>query len=162
MTESVQNLLVRRTIRIEAPPSHVFEVFVTRLDTWWPRSHHIGASAEFEAKIEPREGGRWYEVGADGKECEWGRVLTWEPPRRIVLSWEISATWQHDPSVANEVEVRFHPDGEQATLVELEHRKLERYGEHAPAMYGAFASEQGWSGILESLAAVAKQSAPGT
>ena len=159
MADEIRNLLVRRAITIQAPPEHVFDVFVNRLDLWWPRSHHIGKGSSFQARLEPKLGGRWYEVGDDGAECDWGRVLVWEPPSRIVLSWDISAQWQHDPEVANEVEVLFRPEG-CATRVELEHRKIERYGDHAQAMYGVLGSDGGWSGILRMLALAAEGSDP--
>jgi uncharacterized protein YndB with AHSA1/START domain len=150
MTNEVQNLLVRRSITIAAPPQHVFDVFVNRLDLWWPRTHHIGKTSAFQAKLEPKLGGRWYEVGDDGTECDWGQVLVWEPPRRLVLTWDINAQWQHDPSIANEVEVLFQQQGT-ATRVELEHRKIERYGDQAQAMHAVFSSDSGWSGILQRL-----------
>jgi len=158
MENEVKNLLVRRAITIHAPPEHVFDVFANRLDLWWPRSHHIGKSPSFKAKLEPKLGGRWYEVSDDGTECDWGRVLVWSPPRRIVLTWDINAQWQHDPSIANEVEVAFTPEGSAATRVELEHRKIERYGDQAQAMYGVFSSDGGWTGILQMLASVAEGS----
>lgn len=151
MTAEVQNLIVRRAITIQAPPEHVFDVFVNRLDLWWPRSHHIGKASTFRAKLEPKLGGRWYEVGDDGIECDWGKVLVWEPPRRLVLTWDIDARWQHDADIANEVEVLFRPEGP-VTRVELEHRKIERYGDQAQAMHAVFSSDTGWSGILQLLA----------
>lgn len=157
MSVDVQNLLVRKIIHIHAPAAHVFDVFVHRMDLWWPRSHHIGQSSGFSARLEPMEGGRWYERGDDGSECDWGRVLAYEPPQRLLLSWDISAQWTYDPSVANEVEVRFIPEGETQTKVELEHRKIERYGSAAEAMFGVFDSENGWSGILKKLAEAAEQ-----
>lgn len=157
MTADVQNLLMRRAITIQAPPEHVFDVFVNRMDLWWPRSHHIGKASAFQARLEPKDGGRWYEVGNDGVECDWGRVLVWDPPRRLVLTWDIDAQWQHDPQVANEVEVLFRPEGA-GTRVELEHRKIDRYGDQAQAMFGVFSSDAGWSGILRLLASVAENS----
>jgi uncharacterized protein YndB with AHSA1/START domain len=156
MTAEVQNLLVRRTIAVQAPPEHVFEVFVNRIDLWWPRSHHIGKDPRFTARLESKVGGRWYEVGSDGQECDWGRVLAYEPPGRLVLSWDITADWKHDPGLGTEVEVLFRREGE-GTRVELEHRKIERYGSHAEAMLGVFSSERGWSGVLRALAELAAQ-----
>jgi uncharacterized protein YndB with AHSA1/START domain len=159
MSTFVQNLLLRRTIVIQAPPAHVFEVFVNGLNLWWPRTHHIGKAQDFTAKLEPRMGGRWYEVGPDGEECDWGRVLAWEPPRRIVLSWDISAHWRHDPGIANEVEVLFVAEPGDRTRVELEHRKIERYGDEALSMFDVLGSESGWSGVLKCLATVAENGA---
>jgi uncharacterized protein YndB with AHSA1/START domain len=105
--------------------------------------------------MEPREGGRWYERSADGGECDWGRVLAWEPPHRVVLSWEISADWQPDPSIDTQVEVRFHAEDERTTRVELEHRGLEAFGARADEMRGIFDSGGGWPGLLERFAGAA-------
>jgi len=77
---------VRKTIVVKAPQARAFEVFTTRFGSWWPKSHHIGSAEMAEAIVEPRMGGRWYEKGVDGSECEWGKVLAWEPPFRVVLS----------------------------------------------------------------------------
>ena len=161
MTTQVKNLLLRKTISVKAPPSHVFDVFVNRFDTWWPRTHHIGKTPSFTTKLEPRQGGRWYEISEDGQECDWGRVLVWEPPNRLVLTWDITASWQYDPNVANEVEVLFHAEGDGQTRVELEHRKLENYGNDAMTMFGIFDSDDGWTSILRSLASQAAATARG-
>ncbi len=156
MTLRVQDLIVRKSLSIQAPVSHVFDVFAHRIDAWWPRSHHIGKDPNFVARLEPRVGGRWYEVCADGVQCDWGRVLVWEPPHRLVLSWEINADFQHDPSIDNEVEVLFRAEGDDRTRVELEHRKIERYGDKAAAMQAVFDSERGWAGILKELQRVSE------
>jgi uncharacterized protein YndB with AHSA1/START domain len=102
--------------------------------------------------IEPFVGGRWFERGVDGSECDWGRVRAWDPPRCLMLSWEISSDWRHDPSIQTEVEVRFSAEGA-STRVDLEHRLLQHYGEAAAKMRGIFDSEQGWMGLLEAFAA---------
>ncbi len=83
MTVDSQRIFVRNTITVNAPVAHVFAVFTERQDTWWPRPHHIGTCQRFTAVLEPRVGGRWYERGDDGSECDWGRVLVWEPPHRV-------------------------------------------------------------------------------
>ncbi len=124
-------LAVRRSILVSVSQERAFEVFTRRLSVWWPQGHHIGSANEYEPLIEPREGGRWYERGADGSECDWGRVLRWEPPRQIVLAWQISPQWTYDPDLLTEVEVRFIPEGPDHTRVELELRGLEAYGEDA-------------------------------
>lgn len=152
----IQSLLVRKKIEVHAPREHTFQVFTERFDLWWPRSHHIGKTDTFKAMLEPKLGGRWFEKGDDGSECDWGRVLAWEPPARLVLSWNINAQWQSDPSIANEVEVLFTQLGEHTTLVELEHRRLERYGDDALMMRNVFDSEGGWTGILVSMARFAE------
>lgn len=155
MTAETKELMVRKSVEIDAPVEHVFDVFVNKHDLWWPRSHHIGKTEQFVAKLEPKAGGRWFEVGSDGSECNWGRVLEWQPNKRIVLTWDISAEWQYDPNLANEVEVNFVALGPERTRVELEHRKIERYGVKAQEMAAVFDSERGWAAILGGLAKVA-------
>jgi len=157
MIAVAKDLLVRKSIIVNAPVAHVFAVFAEKQDTWWPRSHHIGAREQFTAILEPRAGGRWYERGDDGSECNWGRVLVWEPPHRLVLSWDINAEWKYDPSVANEVEVKFIAEGRSRTRVELEHRKIERYGDKAAEMFKAFDSDGGWTGLLRAMAEAAEK-----
>lgn len=104
--------------------------------------------------IEPRAGGRWYERGVDGSETECGVVTTWEPPSRLVLAWMLDAGFRYDPDPAHasEVEVRFVADGPSTTRVELEHRKLEVFGEQAEAVRTAIGGEGGWGGILKEFA----------
>jgi uncharacterized protein YndB with AHSA1/START domain len=153
MTEQAAGLAVRHTLTVEAPPERAFAVFTEGLASWWPlTTHTIGAQPAVTAVVEPRAGGRWYERAADGSECDWGRVLAWEPPHRLVLSWEIAADWQHDPGLATEVEVRFHAQEDDRTRVELEHRGLEAYGERAGEMRDTFDSPGGWPGLLERFA----------
>jgi uncharacterized protein YndB with AHSA1/START domain len=137
---------VKKSIRVNAPQARAFEVFTARFDAWWPKGHHIGQAEMKEAVIEPRQGGRWYEKGVDGSECDWGTVLAWDPPKRVVLSWHINSKFAIDQSVASEVEVRF-TEADGVTLVELEHRIEAQDGE---AMRAAVDSPGGWSGLLES------------
>jgi uncharacterized protein YndB with AHSA1/START domain len=87
---------VRRSVRVAAPQERAFKVFTAGVGRWWPRSHHIGASDLDTVVIEPKAGGRWYERGVDGAECEHGKVLVWEPPARLVLAWQISTDWKYD------------------------------------------------------------------
>jgi uncharacterized protein YndB with AHSA1/START domain len=107
-----------------------------------------------EAIIEPRVNGRWYERGVDGTECDWGRVLAWEPPNRLVVTWQINGRWQYDPDPehASEVEVRFVPDGNGQTRVELEHRHLDRLVD-GQAMHAAVSGTGGWGSVLSQYAA---------
>lgn len=151
MSLEVQNVLVRKSLVIEAPAAHVFETFTRRIDVWWPRKHRIGPDEKFEARLETHVGGRWYERGESGAECDWGRVLAWEPPTRLMLSWCINAQWKYDPTFETEVEVRFIEEGRERTRVELEHRKLERYGDQTQMMRAIFDSAEGWMGTLELL-----------
>ena len=157
MDSAASGLFVRKEITVEASQTRAFNVFTQEHGVWWPlATHHIGNAAAETAIIEPRAGGRWFERAADGSECDWGRVLVWDPPGRLVLSWEISADWKHDASVDTQVEVRFVALGPALTRVELEHRQLERFGVAAEQMRGIFDSEGGWNGILKLFAARAR------
>jgi uncharacterized protein YndB with AHSA1/START domain len=143
---------VRKSINVRATPDRAFQVFTAGMSRWWIKSHSINKSPIKEIVIESKVGGRWYERGEDGSTCDWGRVLSWEPPNRLVLSWEITADWKHDPNLKTEVEVRFIADGKNATRVELEHRRLDLYGVRGDEMRSIFDSEMGWKGLLQAFA----------
>src|SRR5262249_24481149 len=154
--ESDQANCLRKVVSVNASPEVSWRVFTEKMSTWWPlTTHKIGKANAVEAVMEPRVGGRWYERGDDGSTCDWGRVLSWEPHSRLVLSWQISADWQYDPNLKTEVEVRFISEGKDGTRVELEHRHLDRYGARRDEMRGIFDSEGGWSGLLASFARAA-------
>jgi uncharacterized protein YndB with AHSA1/START domain len=149
---------VRKTVMVNVPQAHAFAAFTERHGEWWPLQHyHIGAQPPQTAILEPRPGGRWFERAHDGSECDWGRVLVWEPPSRIVLSWEIGSDWKHDPNLKTEVEVRFVAEGKDRTRVELEHRGLDAYGARRDEMRAIFDSDRGWKGLLDSFAAHASE-----
>jgi uncharacterized protein YndB with AHSA1/START domain len=155
MTQAT-GLFVQKSITVQAPVERAFAVFTERFDAWWPRTHHIGESDMATAILEQRQGGRWYEKGVDGSECDWGTVLAWEPPRRVVLSWQINGDWKYEPDLAksSELEVRFIPDGPERTRVELQHRALERHGPGAEQMRRDVGSDEGgWGGLLKLYAA---------
>jgi uncharacterized protein YndB with AHSA1/START domain len=144
---------IKKSVLVAASAERAFHAFTQEMSTWWPlRSHHIGKVDAECVVIEPFAGGRWFERGVDGSECDWGKVQEWDPPRRLVVSWEISSDWRHDPSIQTEVEVRFSAEGA-STRVDLEHRLLHHYGEAAAQMRGLFDSEQGWMGLLKAFAA---------
>ncbi len=144
---------VRKVVNVKAPPAVAWRVFTEKMGTWWPLSmYKIGKAKAVDVVIEPRVGGRWYERGDDGSTCDWGSVALWEPHSRLVLYWEITADWQHDPTLKTEVEVRFNAEGNNSTRVELEHRRLDLYGARRDEMHGTFDSEGGWSGLLASFA----------
>jgi uncharacterized protein YndB with AHSA1/START domain len=140
---------VRRSVTVPAPPDRAFEVFTSRIGAWWPRTHHVGAVEPETVVIEPREGGRWFERAPDGTECQVGQVLVWDPPGRLVLAWQLTAEWTYDPDLITEVEVRFLPQGEGSTRVELEHRDLERFGDKAGQVRGAIDAPSGWTAVLD-------------
>ena len=152
-TEKVPGWVVRKTVTVDVPQAYAFSVFTEHFGSWWPlATHKIGKQDAVTAIIEPKLGGRWFERSVDGAECDWGRVRVWEPPRRLVLTWEVSADWQPDSTIQTEVEVTFVVDGPDRTTVHLEHRKLEDYGEKAEMMRSIFDSEGGYGGILQRFA----------
>lgn len=140
--------VVSKSLAVDAPPQRAFEVFALRFDSWWPRSHHTGDGDLVEAVIEPRQGGRWYATTTAGEE-EWGRVLVWDPPNRLVLDWQLDADFKYDAGLHTDVEVRFIPESDARTRVEFEHRDLERYGDRAAQHAAVLGSEGGWNGLLE-------------
>ena len=148
--------VVRRSITIETDRQHAFDVFTAGIETWWPPEHTIGSTPMTTIAIEPKVGGRCYTVHEDGAEVTWATVLAWEPPARLVIGWHITAEWQCDPNFVTEVEVRFSAQGPKTTLVDLEHRNLERYGDAIEPMFAALDSDGGWPGSLRRFAAAAE------
>jgi uncharacterized protein YndB with AHSA1/START domain len=151
---------IRGTTTVGVPVDQAFRVFTDSFNTWWPAQYHIGRADMADAILEPREGGRWYERGVDGSECDWGRVLAWEPPHRLVVTWQINGQWQYDPDPehASEIEVHFRADGPEQTTVELEHRRLERLVD-GQALRDGITGGGGWSSLLELFAKAAKNQA---
>jgi uncharacterized protein YndB with AHSA1/START domain len=149
MTETT--VAVRRSVTVQASPERAFEVFTNGFSSWWPlETHHIGATMATEGILEPHAGGRWYERDADGNECEWGTVIAFEPPDRVLLGWHLTPEWAYDPDPekATEVEVTFTPT-EGGTLVELEHRGFEKHGDTGTKMRDAVGAPGGWGDLLE-------------
>jgi uncharacterized protein YndB with AHSA1/START domain len=146
---------VRTHTVVEAPVQRAFDVFTQEMKSWWPADHHILDGEVGEMIFEPRAGGRIYDRGTDGRECTWARVFAYEPPDRLVFSWDISPQWviETDLERTSEVEVRFIAEAESRTRVELEHRGLERHGEGWEGMYGAVSSDGGWPKTLDAFAA---------
>jgi uncharacterized protein YndB with AHSA1/START domain len=137
---------VAASIVVDAPIETAFRVFTADIGSWWPSDHHILDAELTEMVFEPRAGGHVYDRGVDGSECRWARVLAYEPPDRVVFSWDIDPRWQiqPDPTRTSEVEVRFTAEGPQRTLVELEHRGIERHGEGWEGVRDAVGSPGGW------------------
>jgi DNA-binding transcriptional ArsR family regulator len=130
-----QEVVVIKTVQVNAPLAVAFEVFAGQ--EWWPvATHHLAEPAGSEVVLEPFPGGRWYERAADGTETDWGTVLAWQPPYRLLLTWQVSPRWTYekDPARGSELEVTFTPEGPHVTRVEVTHRRLERYGDEAERM----------------------------
>jgi uncharacterized protein YndB with AHSA1/START domain len=142
------------TITVDAPIDKAFDIFVRSMNAWWPHQYHIGQAEVAEVVLEPKAGGRWYERGVDGTECDWGRVLAYEPPGRLLFTWQINGQWQFDPDPrhASEIEVRFTAEGTE-TLVNLEHRLLHRL-EGGEVIHEAIRGGGSWAVLLESYAKV--------
>jgi uncharacterized protein YndB with AHSA1/START domain len=146
---------VVKEVSVNASVEHAFKVFTDGIDRWWPRQHHIGQSPLKTEVLETRMGGRWYGLSEDGTECDIGKVLVWQPPTRLVLSWQLTAEWQFDPDFLTEIEVVFTAEGPGKTKVVLEHRNLDAYGSAAPAMRKMIGADDGWGLIVDSFVAAA-------
>src|SRR5688500_6235139 len=147
---------VRRHIVVDAPIEKAFSVFTERFGDFKPPEHNLLASPIAETVFEPRVGGHIYDRGEDGSECRWARVLAYEPPDRVVFSWDISPQWQieTEPDNASEVEVQFVAEGPERTRVELEHRNLDRHGDGWQAVRDGVADDAGWPLYLDRYAAL--------
>jgi uncharacterized protein YndB with AHSA1/START domain len=147
MSTQTTDTSVRMSVVVQAPIERAFSVFTDDIATWWPPEHHILQSELAEMVFEPYVGGCLYDRGVDGSECRWARVLAYEPPNRVMFSWDINPRWQieTDPAKTSEVEVRFVSETATCTRVELEHRKLERHGAGWIEMRDAVSSPQGWT-----------------
>jgi uncharacterized protein YndB with AHSA1/START domain len=154
MTTQAQATSVQSEIVVEAPLERAFAVFTEDIGSWWPPENHTLEAELAEMVFEPRVGGHVYDRGVDGSECRWARVLAYEPPNRVVISWDLTPQWQleTDSSRASEIEVRFVREAPERTRVELEHRNLERHGEGWEGLRDAVGSEGGWGSCLQSFA----------
>jgi uncharacterized protein YndB with AHSA1/START domain len=146
MTTQTERTTVRVDVVVEAPQERAFRVFSGKFDKIKPRDHNMLEVDIAESVFEPREGGRVYDRGVDGSECAWARVLAYEPPERVVFSWDISPQWQleTDLSRSSEVEVRFVSEAPDRTRVELEHRHLDRHGDGWQGLREGVGGEGGW------------------
>lgn len=151
--------IVRKEVVVGAPVDKAFFVFTQRLGDFKPPEHNLMAAPIAETVFEPRVGGHIYDRAVDGTECHWARVLVYEPPHRVVFSWDIGPTWQleTDPSNASEVEVRFTEQDADRTLVQLEHRHIDRHGPGWEAVADGIGNDQGWPLYLARYAAVVEQ-----
>ena len=156
MTMQTEDTTIRSEIAVDAPAERAFRVFTERFDRIKPHDHNLLPVAIEECVFEPRAGGRIYDRGVDGSECQWGRVLAYEPPERIVFSWDINAQWQIETDLerTSEVEVRFVAESQDRTLVVLEHRYLDRHGSGWEAIREGVRGDQGWPLYLQRFADV--------
>ena len=148
MTPTIAIAPVCKSIRVNTSAAHAFEVFTSGLGRWWPCDKGIGKLPMKAAVLEPRLGGRWYELAEDGSQADVGKIIVWEPPQRFVMTWDINSRWKPDTAVSSEVEVRFIAEGANATRVELEHRKFEQLGAEGGASMRKDV-DGGWPGLLE-------------
>jgi uncharacterized protein YndB with AHSA1/START domain len=148
--------VVRREITVEAPIEKAFAVFTQRFGDFKPPEHNLLSVPIAETVFEPHVGGHIYDRGTDGSECRWARVLVYEPPDRVVFSWDIGPTWQveSDPELTSEVEVRFTAELPGRTRVELEHRALDRHGPGWEGVSAGVGHDQGWPLYLARYAAL--------
>jgi uncharacterized protein YndB with AHSA1/START domain len=151
MSPQATDTSVRHSIVVDAPIEHAFSVFTDRFDSFKPREHNLLEVDIAETVFETRVGGNIYDRGVDGSECRWARVLAFEPPDRVVFSWDISPQWQveTDPDRTSEVEVRFIAETADRTRVELEHRNIDRHGEGWEGVREGVGGEGGWPLYLE-------------
>jgi uncharacterized protein YndB with AHSA1/START domain len=152
----VAEAVVRRTIVVDAPIEKAFAVFTERFGDFKPREHNMLGVPIAETVFEPRVGGHIYDRGTDGSECRWARVLAYDPPQRVVFSWDIGPTWQveADPDNTSEVEIRFVAESPERTHVELEHRNIDRHGPGWEAVRDGVGHDQGWPLYLDRYAAL--------
>ena len=146
MNTHVSPAPVRQSVVVEAPIEHAFKVFTEQFGSFKPPEHNLLAVPIAETVFERRVGGHIYDRGTDGSECRWARVLAYEPPNRLLLSWDISPQWQieTEPEKTSEWEVRFTAETPNRTRVDLEHRKLERHGAGWESVRDGVAGDQGW------------------
>ena len=154
MSTQAQGASVRTQVVVEVPIERAFSVFTEEFDSIKPREHNMLAVEIAETVFERREGGRIYDRGVDGSECQWARVLAYEPPDRLVFSWDISPRWQIESELekTSEVEVRFISETPERTRVELEHRNLDRHGEGWECAREGVGGEAGWPLYLQRFA----------
>ena len=161
MTQSATTTTVRRQILVNAPISEAFKVFTERFGDFKPREHNLLRAPIAETVFEPRVGGNIYDRAVDGTECRWARILVYEPPDRVVFSWDISPRWQLETNadLTSEVEVRFFAETAERTRVELEHRNLDRHGAGWESVRDGVDNEAGWPLYLQRYAALLERHA---
>jgi hypothetical protein len=151
MSIQAADTIVRASIVVEAPIARAFKVFTEDFGKFKPAEHNMLAIEIAETVFEPKVGGFLYDRGTDGSVCRWARVLAYDPPNRVLLSWNISPQWQieTDPEKTSEWEVRFIAETPQRTRVEIEHRHLERHGDGWQGVREGVRGDQGWPLYLQ-------------
>jgi uncharacterized protein YndB with AHSA1/START domain len=151
---SAEAVSISHEVVVEAPIERAFSVFTDGFGKFKPPEHNLLGVDIAETVFEPRVGGNIVDRGVDGSECRWARILAYDPPDRVVFSWDISPRWQieSDPDKTSEIEVRFVPEGDNRTRVELEHRNLDRHGDGWEGMRDAVGSPDGWGAGLQRFA----------
>jgi uncharacterized protein YndB with AHSA1/START domain len=159
MSTQVHDTTVRAEVVVDAPLERAFSVFTEDFGSFKPPGHNMLEVEIAETVFEPRAGGYLYDRGVDGSECRWARVLAYEPPHRVVLSWDISPEWrlETDPERTSEWEVRFIAETRERTRVELEHRGLDRHGPGWEGMRAGVAAPEGWPLYLHRYARVVEK-----
>ena len=154
MSTGAAETSVKHSVVVEAPIARAFKVFTEDFGSFKPAEHNLLGVEIAETVFEPRVGGHLYDRGVDGSECRWARVLAYDPPNRVLLSWDISPQWQieTDPDKTSEWEVRFTAETAQRTRVEIEHRNLERHGVGWESVRDGVAGDQGWPLYLQRFA----------
>src|ERR1700733_7925724 len=161
MTQQSESTSVRHSVVVDAAVEKAFRVFTEDFGRFKPPEHNLLGAEIAESVFEPRVGGHLYDRGVDGSECRWARVLAYEPPHRLLISWDIGPTWQieTDPEKTSEVEVRFIAESPERTRVELEHRQLDRHGEGWQGVREGVDGDQGWPLYLRGFAALLTEEA---
>jgi uncharacterized protein YndB with AHSA1/START domain len=159
MSTQMRETTVQAQVVVDAPLERAFSVFTEGFGSFKPPGHNLLEVPIAETVFEPRVGGYLYDRGVDGSECRWARVLAYEPPDRVVISWDISPQWrlETDLEKTSEVEVRFYPEAAERTRVEVEHRNLERHGEGWEAVRDGVAANDGWPLYLQRFAEVVRR-----
>lgn len=150
---------IRQQVVVGVEPARAFELFTSRMTDWWPAHHHIGGAPIDKVVIEPHQGGRWFTRHTDGSETSTGYVRAWEPPSRLVLTWQINAEWSFDTALITTVELTFTAQDGEHTLVELVHGDFDNYGPDADRMREQFDSPDAWVATLAAFAARSEVSA---
>jgi uncharacterized protein YndB with AHSA1/START domain len=147
---------IRREVVVEVGQARAYELFTADMTSWWPSAHHIGSAPIHRVVVEPWAGGRWYTEHEDGTETSTGFVVAWEPPSRLVITWQIGADWKFHTDLVTTVEVLFLAQGDHRTRVVLEHRDLDGFGTDAAAMRTTFEDPGAWTATLAAYAAKAQ------